>query len=75
MAEPTKKPPKEAEAAAAMGHCIGRSCKSKPSRFGFCDEHFDQYKFGLIKKDGENVPDYDKKLEHYQAYKKKRQVA
>ena len=77
MAESTKKAPavKDAGIAAAIGQCLGHACKTKPSRFGFCDEHYDQFKFGLIKKTGENVPDYDKKFEHYQAYKKKRQVA
>ncbi len=60
------------EAAASMGHCTAKACKSSEARFGFCDEHFEQFKFGLIKKSGEFVPDYDKKFEHYQAYKTRR---
>lgn len=77
MADVKKPAAKEVDAAsaAAMGMCIGKGCKSKPARFGFCNEHYDQFKFGLIKKTGEPVMDYDKKLEHYQAYKKKTQVA
>ena len=76
MADPVKKASgKDAETAAALGHCIGKACKTKPARFGFCEEHFEQYKFGLVNKVGEHVPDYDKKLEHYQAYKKKHKVA
>ncbi len=51
-------------------HCWG--CKSKSSRFNFCEEHYDHFKFGLIKKTGEPVPDFDKKFGHYQAYKAKR---
>ena len=69
MAEPKKK---DASEAAAMGACLGKGCKTKPSRFGFCEEHYDQFKFGLIKKTGENVPDYDKKIEHYQDFKSKK---
>jgi hypothetical protein len=42
------------------------------------NEHFEHFKFGLIKKNGEQVFDYDKKLGHYQAYverQKTRKVA
>ena len=50
-------------------HCWG--CKKEASRFNFCDEHFDHFKFGLIKKTGEPVSDYDKKYGHYQSFKAK----
>lgn len=63
---------------AARGNCNGHTCKSKETRFGFCDEHYQQFKFGLIKKTGDPVPDYDKKLEHYQTFvdrQKSRQAA
>jgi hypothetical protein len=53
------------------GHCHAADCKSNSTRFDFCSEHFDQFKFGLIKKTGELVSDYEKKFEHYQAYKAK----
>ena len=49
--------------------CIGEGCKTKVSLFGFCAEHYDQFKFGLINKKGKAVPDYEKKFDHYQAYK------
>lgn len=59
---------KEKKAAPIEGQCHATGCKGKETRFSFCDEHFDQYKFGLINKLGDRVPDYDKKFEHYSAY-------
>jgi hypothetical protein len=50
-------------------HCGAEGCKSSEQRFGFCNEHYEQFKFGLIKKDGKSVSDYEKKFEHYQAFK------
>jgi hypothetical protein len=49
--------------------CFSVGCKTKAHRFNFCSEHFEQFKFGLIKKTGEPVPDYEKKYDHYVAYK------
>ncbi len=54
---------------AAPGMCAGMGCKHKSERMTFCGEHFEQFKFGLVNKFGELVPDYEKKWEHYQAYK------
>ena len=51
--------------------CNAKACKSKEKRFGFCMEHYDQFKFGLIKKTGDLVPDYEKKIEHYEAYRQR----
>ena len=62
---------KQEAAETGGGMCTGQACKSSAKRFSFCDEHFEQFKFGLIKKTGQPVPDYDKKIEHYEAYKKK----
>jgi hypothetical protein len=56
------------------GGCAAWGCKAPEKRFNFCDEHYDQFKFGLIKKTGEQVSDHEKKLEHYLAYKAKRKV-
>ena len=50
--------------------CHGDDCKKSEWKFTFCEEHYEQFKFGLIKKDGTNVPDYDKKLGHYLQFKK-----
>lgn len=52
-----------------LGVCTAQGCKSKESRFSFCSEHYEQFKFGLIKKDGAPCADYDKKFDQYQAYK------
>lgn len=52
-------------------HCIAEGCTAKDKRFGFCDDHYDQFKFGLIKKDGQRAADYTKKLEHYLAHKER----
>ena len=52
------------------GGCHAWGCKGQAARFNFCDEHFDHFKFGLIKKTGERVPDYEKKIEHYQAHQR-----
>ncbi len=51
--------------------CHSWGCKSKAHRFNFCNEHYEHFKFGLIKKTGEPVMDYDKKFEHFAAYKKR----
>ena len=60
--------PKKAPAASAAG-CNAKGCRHHEARFGFCDEHYEQFKFGLIKKTGEEVSDYEKKFEHYQAFR------
>ena len=62
------------EAAAAI-HCKVKACRHSPSKFGFCSEHFDQFKFGLINKAGENCLDYDKKLDQYEHAKKAQRKA
>lgn len=55
--------------------CLCLTCKEKDSRFNFCDEHFRQFKFGLITKSGEKVLDFEKKFEHYQKWLKAQQLA
>ena len=51
------------------GACLCAGCKTHATRFDFCPEHYEQFKFGLIKKTGEPVPDWEKKYDHYMAYK------
>ena len=46
--------------------CNASGCKAKASRFSFCSEHYEQFKFGLITKKGEPALDYEKKFEQYQ---------
>ncbi len=65
-------PKKGKGAEPVSGNCFSTGCKSKSTRLDFCAEHFEQFKFGLIKKTGEPVSDYEKKFGHYQAYKAKR---
>ncbi|HRK01058.1 MAG TPA: hypothetical protein PLH57_00210 [Oligoflexia bacterium] len=55
--------------------CLAQGCKDKDSRFNFCEEHFRQFKFGLITKTGLPVMDYEKKLEHYQKWLRAQKVA
>lgn len=63
------KPQKMAKGHTPMpDHCHSWGCKHKAHRFNFCDEHYEHFKFGLIKKTGEPVSDYEKKFGHYQAY-------
>ena len=53
-------------------HCVAKECKGKNAwKFGFCHEHYDQFKFGLITKGGNPVPDYERKYEHYVAHKER----
>jgi len=57
------------ESGSSHEKCLAQGCKSGAHRFGFCNEHYDHFKFGLIKKTGEPVSDYDKKYGHYVAWK------
>jgi hypothetical protein len=68
-------PVQAAKPAAVKLGCQSQGCKGKDVRFSFCEEHFKQFKFGLIKKNGEPVSDYEKKFEHYQHWLKAQKVA
>lgn len=57
---------------AVLDMCGAVSCKGKTKQFGFCGDHFEQFKFGLIKKDGQKAADYEKKFEHFQNFLAKR---
>jgi hypothetical protein len=48
--------------------CKCGGCKKPQARFTFCDEHYEWFKFGLISKVGQKVPDFEKKYDHYVAY-------
>ncbi len=54
--------------ASVLDACGASSCKGKVRQFGFCGDHFEQFKFGLIKKDGQKAADYEKKFEHFQNF-------
>ncbi len=64
-----KKGKKENARVLAPLQCQHKSCHAKPIKHNFCLEHFDQFKFGLINKRGEMVPDYEKKMEHFMRQK------
>ena len=50
--------------------CTSEDCKKKPEKAGFCGEHFEWFKAGLITKEGLKAADFDKKYYHYTAKKK-----
>jgi hypothetical protein len=54
----------------ADNRCLSEGCKAKSKRAGFCDEHFEWFKAGLITKEGKYVIDFEKKYQHFLAAKK-----
>lgn len=58
-----------------LSPCTSKGCKTKPAKFGFCLPHFEHFKFGLITKHGEQVPDYDKKFDAFARLKGKLKAA
>lgn len=71
---PAPSAPAKGNVGAKVG-CAASGCKGKDQRYNFCDEHFRQFKFGLITKSGDPVSDYEKKFEHYQHWLKSQKVA
>lgn len=53
------------------GSCKAEGCKAKAVRAEFCTEHFDWFKASLINKNGERVPDFEKKYYSWSASRKK----
>jgi hypothetical protein len=49
--------------------CVAQDCKSKPSKAGFCDTHYEWFKEGLLTKEGQKPRDFDKK---YHAFMKRK---
>ena len=60
-------------------HCKGKdhgkACKHEISKFGFCKNHFEEFKFGLINKHGDEVLDHEKKLDQFKTWKAKQKLA
>ena len=48
------------------GGCLADTCKKKSEKAGFCMEHFDWFKEGLITKEGRKPSDFEKKFFSYQ---------
>ena len=44
-----------------VNKCVAEDCKHKPSRAGFCEEHYMWFKEGLLTMDGYKAKDFDKK--------------
>jgi hypothetical protein len=42
--------------------CKAETCKAKPQKFGFCQDHYELYMAGVIRGDGKKPLDYDEKL-------------
>ncbi len=55
----------------ASARCASDGCKAKPTRAGFCEEHFEWFKAGLITKEGQRALDFDKKYQHFASSKRK----
>lgn len=53
-----------------VGECLEHGCKKKGEALHFCPEHYDQFKFGVIRRDGTYPKDYDKKMGDYLKHKK-----
>lgn len=56
--------------AAAPSHCRFQACKSKVTKFGFCQDHFEMYMAGVVRGDGGKPVDFEKKLELFLANRK-----
>ncbi len=54
------------------GKCLAHRCSKDDSHLGFCQEHYEHFKFGLIKKNGLPVPDYEKKWDQFQLHQKRK---
>jgi hypothetical protein len=48
-----------------IGQCEAWGCRRSSKSLDFCPEHYDHFKFGLIRRTGERALDYDKKLAQY----------
>lgn len=49
----------------ALGICLEVDCKAKSTRFNFCIKHFNEFKFGVIRKTGAHPRDYETKSRQY----------
>lgn len=54
-----------------LGVCVETHCKAKQERLYFCDEHFNQFKFGVIKRNGTYPIDHEKKQREYTRFLKR----
>jgi hypothetical protein len=52
--------------------CTAEDCKKKPARAGFCEEHYEWFKEGLLTMEGYKAKDFDKK---YHSWLRRKQQA
>lgn len=45
--------------------CLSEDCKKKPEKAGFCAEHFEWFKEGMITREGVKARDFDKKYHDF----------
>lgn len=55
--------------------CLSDGCKTKVAKAGFCMEHFEWFKEGLITREGRKPSDFEKKFFDFQRRKQKSKVA
>lgn len=53
----------------AQERCSAEGCKARASRAGFCSEHYEWFKEGLITSEGYHAKDFDKKYALFKARK------
>lgn len=73
-AQAKKKKPQQASNVVEINfnQCLEEECKDKPKKLSFCMEHYHQFKFGVIGKDGHRPKDYDKKLMAFNSFQEKK---
>lgn len=50
--------------------CVADGCKKKSEKLGFCAEHYDWFKWGLLTREGKKPVDFDKKYQAFMKHKK-----
>jgi hypothetical protein len=60
---------KPADNVVVLERCKAEGCKDKAEQMGFCKEHHDWFKWGMLTKEGKKPIDFDKK---YQAFQKRK---
>jgi hypothetical protein len=58
------------EGPVVVASCKSDGCKSKPTQFGFCKDHYELYMAGVIRGDGKKPIDYEQKLSLFLKHKK-----
>lgn len=62
-----KAPGKDNVVSLQAERCVAEGCKHKSQRAGFCSEHYQWFKEGLLTIEGYHAKDFDKKHALYMA--------